>query len=104
MIPVQLQTFRLATGAPIVVDYKSHPYKDTEFLEWYERLQLVERCYEGFAEEFPERFAVVVHRFGVSRVVTESSLQLPGTRFETIYQDNYYTAYRVRRPEAEENP
>ncbi len=30
--------FRIATGAPILINLKSHPYKDTEVIEWYHRL------------------------------------------------------------------
>jgi len=37
LIPSRLQTFRLATAAGYV-DYKSHPYKDVEVLEWRRRL------------------------------------------------------------------
>ncbi|HXJ80385.1 MAG TPA: DUF6798 domain-containing protein [Candidatus Methylomirabilis sp.] len=29
--------FRLKTGVPILIDWKTHPYKDVELLEWFER-------------------------------------------------------------------
>ena len=38
-VPLDLQRFRLHTGAPIVVDFKAIPYKDVEVLEWHERLR-----------------------------------------------------------------
>src|SRR5207245_2890450 len=37
-IAIDLQQFRLATGTPIYVDFKSIPYKDDEVLEWQRRL------------------------------------------------------------------
>ena len=37
-LSVDLQDFRLTTGAPLFVDYKSIPYQDAEVLEWYERV------------------------------------------------------------------
>lgn len=44
-IPPKLQDFRLATGAPILVDFKSIPYVDTEVIEWYERLRIAQNFY-----------------------------------------------------------
>ena len=40
-----LNDFRLYTGAPIVINWKSHPYKDIELLEWNERVQSAQRYY-----------------------------------------------------------
>jgi hypothetical protein len=45
LIPAGLQEFRLATGAPALVDFKSIPYLDVDVLEWSERLRLVDRFY-----------------------------------------------------------
>src|SRR5262249_25131257 len=44
-IAIDLQRFRLATGAPIYVDFKAIPYKDTEVLEWYQRMRLCTSIY-----------------------------------------------------------
>jgi hypothetical protein len=37
--------FRLETGLPIVVNWKTHPYKDTELLEWLKRYNAVAAFY-----------------------------------------------------------
>ena len=37
-IPVDLQRFRLHTGAPIYVDFKAVPYAPAEVLEWVTRM------------------------------------------------------------------
>ncbi|MGF1490923.1 MAG: DUF6798 domain-containing protein [Microcoleaceae cyanobacterium] len=37
--------FRLQTGAPILSNYKSHPYKDVEVLEWHNRQMKAQRYY-----------------------------------------------------------
>jgi hypothetical protein len=39
LIAIDLQRFRLATGQPIYVDFKSIPYKDTDVMEWNRRLK-----------------------------------------------------------------
>jgi hypothetical protein len=51
IIPVDLQRFRLYTGAPIFVDFKSVPYQDTEVLEWYARLHLAQRAQKQIRKE-----------------------------------------------------
>lgn len=39
--------FRLETGAPQFVTFKSHPYQDFEVLEWYRRLGVMSKLYQG---------------------------------------------------------
>ncbi len=39
LIPPKLLEFRLATGAPALVDFKAIPYRDVDVLEWRRRLQ-----------------------------------------------------------------
>ncbi len=43
----QNMDFRLETGLPQLVTWKSHPYKDVEVLEWFRRHQLAERVFQG---------------------------------------------------------
>ncbi len=50
VIPVDLQRFRLATGAPIYVDFKSIPYKDADVIEWRDRLRAAEAMYDHLAK------------------------------------------------------
>ena len=47
--PELFQSFRLRTGHPIVVDIKSHPFKDVEVLAWWARLQWADRFFAGDA-------------------------------------------------------
>lgn len=39
--------FRLESGVPIVVDFKSVPYKDIDTIEWYKRIQDVKQFYDA---------------------------------------------------------
>ena len=43
--PPKQQDFRLATGAPILADFKSIPYVDTEVIEWQNRLKIAQNFY-----------------------------------------------------------
>ena len=47
LIPLDMQRFRLYTGAPIYIDFKSIPYKDLDVIEWRDRIRVVESVYEA---------------------------------------------------------
>jgi hypothetical protein len=62
--------FRLETGQPILINWKTHPYKDVEVIEWSERLQEVDRFYSaGSADEACRQLGYLRARYGVSAVV-----------------------------------
>src|SRR5690606_21888409 len=42
VIPVDLQGFRLSTGVPLYVDFKSIPYQDADVVEWRKRIAFTE--------------------------------------------------------------
>jgi len=73
LVPVRdsdFDRFRLETGQPILVNWKTHPYKDVELLEWHQRLQEAERFYSaGSAREACEQLARLSERYDVSVVV-----------------------------------
>lgn len=94
LIAVDLQRFRLFTGAPIFVDFKSVPYKDVEVIEWWDRLQTAARWYEQ-----ADRADVWAEwsRRGITHVVTTARHELDGPGVEQVYADEAYRVYRLRR-------
>jgi hypothetical protein len=46
LTPVKMQDFRLTTGAPVFVEFKSIPYRDADVLEWRRRIQLTDNFYK----------------------------------------------------------
>lgn len=46
LIPIKDQDFRLETGAPVYVEFKSIPYLAEEVLEWYQRVQNAQGIYK----------------------------------------------------------
>lgn len=93
LIPVDLQRFRLLTGAPIFVDFKAIPYKDTEVKEWKRRMDLVQQWYgdwgrDGVREE--------LLREGITHVVTPRGQPIEQPWLEMISKDDAYIIYRVR--------
>jgi hypothetical protein len=70
MIPPYLQDFRLETGAPILVDFKSIPYRANEVIEWYDRLLLARAFYRDRAADVSCRaLRDAATRYGVTHVV-----------------------------------
>jgi len=62
--------FRLETGQPIVINWKTHPYKDIELIEWSQRLQEVDRFYSaGSADEACSQLGRLRDRYRASAVV-----------------------------------
>jgi hypothetical protein len=96
IIPVDLQRFRLGTGVPIYVDFKSIPYKDVEVLEWERRLGQNQRWQErirdgGLREVLPELRAE-----GVTHLVVPAGLELDDSAVERIFDsDETYWVYRL---------
>ncbi len=99
LIPPRLQDFRLVTGAPIVADFKSIPYRGDEVLDWYERNRLLSFFYRDQISEIDcgllDEFA---NSYGATHVVLEPDqrgLVCPG--LEPIYDDGQYSVHRLDR-------
>lgn len=97
LIAVDLQRFRLFTGAPIFVDFKSVPYKDVEVLAWWDRLQSAGRWYDQLEQD---DVRTEWARRGITHVVTTARHELAGPGVERIYEDEFYRLYRLNRPGA----
>jgi len=89
-ISIDLQRFRLVTGVPIYVDFKSIPYKDVEVLEWRERLARTERWLNK-PEWFPPQ--------PITHVVMPAGAKLEFNTFgfDRVYADANYVVYIDRR-------
>jgi hypothetical protein len=91
LIPPKMESFRLATGSAVYIDFKSIPYRDLDVLEWYRRVQVINKLYLemdcSVAEELHSEGAV-------------THLVLPVDDFPQgcsgaveIYRDDYYGLY-----------
>jgi hypothetical protein len=96
LTPVKMQDFRLETGAPVFIEFKSIPYKDTDVLEWYRRVRLAERFYARGDCSLLER---LVKEEGITHIVEEAgAMQLSCNGIEAIYQDGQYILWGTRSP------
>jgi hypothetical protein len=92
LIPPKMEGFRLATGSAAYIDLKSIPYRDLDVLEWYRRVQVINRLYL-------ERNCAVAGELHAQGAVTHVILPVddfpqgcPG--LVEIYRDDYYGLYR----------
>jgi hypothetical protein len=71
---VRFDRFRLVTGQPIVINWKTHPYRDVELLEWRRRVEAVDALYDArSASEACDVLERLVAAYDVSRAVVEET-------------------------------
>jgi len=100
LVPARLQEFRLATGAPILVDFKSIPYRDVDVLEWRDRLRLVDFVYREEPQDVNcALFDQAARRYRVTHVVLdEDLLDLDCPQLRLLYRDPHYALGVLQGP------
>jgi len=98
LVPLTFQQFRLASGVPVFVDWKSHPYRNTEIVEWYQRVQLVKSFYQsGSHAEAEAHLSRIREQAYISHIIMERKnaavFHIRGARF--IMQDDRYILYAL---------
>jgi hypothetical protein len=96
VIPVDLQRFRLYTGAPIFVDFKAVPYRDTDVLEWYARLGLARAALEEVRGGRLSEALDELRARGITHLVLPAASELRRPGVEQVYHDAYYRVYRLK--------
>jgi len=99
------ECFRLHTGVPVFVNWKTHPYKDTEIMEWHHRNMLAETFYRHIDDPSGMKALQEIRlRYGVTHVVVpteKADNSFPGMR--SIYSDPHYTVFAVTANPSEEH-
>lgn len=95
LIPPKMQDFRLASGAPIYVDFKSIPYRPDDVLEWYRRIRIIERFYGSGFPDCPQ-FEEWVTSEGVNHVVVfpESEI-IVCPEWTILFEDQNYVLLKT---------
>jgi hypothetical protein len=93
LTPVKMQDFRLVTGSPVYVEFKSIPYRDLDVLEWYRRIHIADRIYK---EGDCVLLASLSAEEKVTHVVWEkdsTALVCPG--LVPVYEDVAFGVYKI---------
>ncbi|MDJ0632949.1 MAG: hypothetical protein QNJ34_07140 [Xenococcaceae cyanobacterium MO_188.B29] len=91
----QLQKFRLYTGVPIFINKKSHPYKDTEVIEWYDRVMLASQVYEKKGDRC-QLLQQLDTDYDLTHVVAERENKFSCSFLTTLYRDHKYIIYKIQ--------
>lgn len=93
----QLWKFRLYTGAPILINLKSHPYKDVEVMEWYNRNLMAQQFYEVTDKTRCENLNKISTDYRINKVVIEAENYKGECNFlKELYRDERYGVYQIQ--------
>jgi len=96
LIPIDMQDFRLETGAPAYIEFKSIPYKDTEVLEWRRRVEFARKFY---AQPRCKKISQWSEKEGFTHFVLPVDHEIVGCELvEPVYQDDAYGVYVIQQP------
>ncbi|MFW2440195.1 MAG: DUF6798 domain-containing protein [Arenicellales bacterium] len=98
LIPIDQMNIRLEAGVPVFVTWKSHPTKDSEFLEWYKRIQAAQVIYDNQAGLTQSEMLVLKEKFSVTHVIwpTEKG-DFPFLKMGSpVYSDKYFSLWDMR--------
>lgn len=92
----ELWNFRLYTGVPIYVNFKSHPYKDVEVLEWYRRVELADRFYQSPRRDKCAILDTIRRQDSITNVVLPNGkTDLTCDRMVKIHADDRFAVYEL---------
>jgi hypothetical protein len=91
LVPLKMEDFRLATGAPIFVDFKSIPYRDSDVLEWYRRYHQASLFYQNA----DCTLLPVFQEQGITHVVLPVEFPVNCTGIRELYRDSAYGLYLI---------
>jgi len=97
LVPSDLDTIRLAARVSIFVDYKSHPYKDIELLEWFDRINLNKSLYDPKNIDIAcNAIENISRKFNITHVVWKTNLAIKNCNpLKQIYEDQNYIVYEL---------
>ena len=93
-VPPKQLDFRLATGAPILADFKSIPYRRGEVITWHDRVRLLDWFYRD--EIDCGLMANFIEEYGVTHLVLgPEQLGQSCPEMQERYNDAYYAVYEL---------
>jgi hypothetical protein len=97
LTPAQLANFRLVTGAPVLADFDSIPYRDRDVMEWYQRLQWSSYFYESGQGDNPcQALKNTYTKYAVTYAVVERSDKSTVCQsLPVVYRDAIYSIYAL---------
>ncbi|HXI30396.1 MAG TPA: DUF6798 domain-containing protein, partial [Vicinamibacterales bacterium] len=95
LIPPDMEDFRLRTRAAIVVDAKTHPYKDVDVLAWKDRLDHARAFYAERGAPRCEELDTIASRYAATRVVVPAGDPVTCGSAVRTYADAAFAIYAI---------
>jgi hypothetical protein len=96
LIPLDMQDFRLETGAPAYVEFKSIPYKDEDVLEWFRRVRAAGNLYRVPYKRTGCVMVADLSLEGVTHIVLPYDHTIKTcSNLESRYGDWHYGVYEI---------
>lgn len=97
LTPIDRSEFRLETGAPQYVNWKTHPYLDVEVIEWWRRIETARDVYAAPALAC-EKITRLAREEAVTHVFlpTGAPLEKPCAGWAVVHEDDRTTVYAYR--------
>jgi hypothetical protein len=96
LIPTDLRRFRLETGARVYVDWKSHPYRDVEVLEWYARIEKAKAFERASGDDACRIAEELLREAGVTGFVVEAKKNFRCATLDQAYGDGALVVFHRR--------
>ncbi len=93
----EFEKVRMQGGIPVLVNWKTHPYKDREILEWYRRNRLAEAFYSHACKtESSLILRKLARLYGVNHVILAAGTPLQACpQAKVIFRDSHYIAIEL---------
>jgi hypothetical protein len=98
LIPTDMESFRLAAKIPIFVDFKSHPYKSTEVIEWFKRVEIAKNFYASCGDTaYRSILQSMSNEYGITHVVLKSESSIANSvLLHESYRDSDFVIYEIQ--------
>jgi hypothetical protein len=90
----EMARFRLATRAPLYIDFKSIPYKDIEVLEWLRRIHQCEKWFQLHDWDYTGVTTEIIAE-GITHVVVPIQVEIHSSRLKQLFEGGAYRVYRI---------
>jgi hypothetical protein len=99
LVPPEQTHIRLEAGVPVFATWKSHPTRDSEFLEWYEKIEIARTLYGGRSEGAQEALKAVLGSHTVTHVVwPQSKGAFPFPQMgKQVFGDSHFSLWELNK-------
>src|SRR5262249_23632391 len=95
VIPYDFQRFRLLSGAPLFIDFKSVPYRDDEVLAWRARIRVAQEVQEKLDPGRVSEALAELRGHDITHLVLQANRKLRVPGLKEVYADKYYRVYQL---------